>query len=31
MEIVKAYAKLNLILNVKGKRADGYHEIETVF
>ena len=28
---VKAYAKLNLILNVKGKRPDGYHEIETVF
>ena len=28
---VKAYAKLNLILNVKGKREDGYHEIETFF
>ncbi len=28
---VKAWAKLNLILNVKGKRDDGYHEIETVF
>ena len=28
---VKAYAKLNLILNVLGKREDGYHEIETVF
>ena len=31
MITVKAYAKLNLILNVKGKRPDGYHEIETVF
>ena len=29
--IIDAYAKLNLILNVKGKRPDGYHEIETVF
>ena len=28
---IKAYAKLNLILNVKGKREDGFHEIETVF
>jgi len=28
--IIKAYAKVNLILNVLGKRPDGYHEIETV-
>ncbi len=28
---VNAFAKLNLILNIKGKRPDGYHEIETVF
>lgn len=28
---VDAYAKINLILNVLGKRCDGYHEIETVF
>lgn len=27
----KAYAKLNLILNVLGKRPDGYHDIKTVF
>ncbi|MEO8548058.1 MAG: 4-(cytidine 5'-diphospho)-2-C-methyl-D-erythritol kinase [Sphingomicrobium sp.] len=26
-----AYAKLNLALHVRGKRADGYHEIETIF
>lgn len=26
-----AYAKLNLALHVRGTRADGYHEIETVF
>jgi 4-diphosphocytidyl-2-C-methyl-D-erythritol kinase len=26
-----AYAKLNLALHVRGKRADGYHEIETLF
>ncbi|MBQ3920887.1 MAG: 4-(cytidine 5'-diphospho)-2-C-methyl-D-erythritol kinase [Firmicutes bacterium] len=32
MEIsVKAYAKVNLILNVLGRRPDGYHELETVF
>jgi len=28
--IVKAYAKVNLILNVVGKRDDGYHELETI-
>lgn len=27
--LVNAYAKVNLILNVLGKRPDGYHEIET--
>jgi len=26
-----SYAKINLTLRVKGRRADGYHEIETVF
>jgi 4-diphosphocytidyl-2-C-methyl-D-erythritol kinase len=26
-----AYAKLNLALHVRGKRDDGYHDIETVF
>lgn len=25
------YAKLNLALHVRGKRADGYHDIETIF
>jgi 4-diphosphocytidyl-2-C-methyl-D-erythritol kinase len=26
-----AYAKINLALHVRGRRADGYHEIETLF
>ena len=26
----KAYAKINLYLSVKGKRSDGYHELDTV-
>ncbi|HEV2803207.1 MAG TPA: 4-(cytidine 5'-diphospho)-2-C-methyl-D-erythritol kinase [Pyrinomonadaceae bacterium] len=26
-----SYAKINLVLRVHGRRADGYHEIETVF
>jgi len=26
-----AYAKINLALHVRGKRADGYHELETLF
>lgn len=26
-----AYAKLNLALHVRGRRADGYHDIETIF
>ena len=28
---VQAHAKINLYLNVVGKRPDGYHEIETIF
>lgn len=32
MEIeIQAYAKLNLFLLVRGKRADGYHEIDSFF
>lgn len=27
---LQAYAKVNLILNILGKRPDGYHEIETL-
>lgn len=30
MIIEKAYAKLNLTLEVKGKRKDGYHELESL-
>ena len=30
MIAAKAYAKLNLTLEVLGKRPDGYHEIDTV-
>ena len=26
-----AYAKLNLALHVRGRRSDGYHELETLF
>ncbi|MDZ7587757.1 MAG: 4-(cytidine 5'-diphospho)-2-C-methyl-D-erythritol kinase, partial [Parasphingorhabdus sp.] len=26
-----AYAKINLALHVRGRRADGYHDIETLF
>ncbi|MEY4870545.1 MAG: hypothetical protein RIS11_1739, partial [Pseudomonadota bacterium] len=26
-----AYAKINLALHVRMRRADGYHELETVF
>ncbi|MBO8159786.1 4-(cytidine 5'-diphospho)-2-C-methyl-D-erythritol kinase [Thermosyntropha sp.] len=28
--IIEAPAKVNLFLNIKGKRSDGYHEIETI-
>ena len=28
---INAFAKINLILLVKGKRSDGYHELKTVF
>jgi len=28
---VRAHAKINLTLHVRGVRADGYHELETVF
>jgi 4-diphosphocytidyl-2-C-methyl-D-erythritol kinase len=31
MTTVRAYAKINLGLSVRGKRPDGYHEIETLF
>ena len=27
----RAYAKINFGLHIRGKRADGYHELETVF
>lgn len=30
MLIEKAYAKLNLILEVKGKRSDGYHDLNMI-
>ena len=28
--VVKAYAKINLYLNVLGKRPDSYHEVEMI-
>lgn len=27
---IKAYAKINLVLDVSGRRADGYHEVEMI-
>ena len=27
---IRAYAKLNLYLDITGKRPDGYHELKTV-
>lgn len=30
-QVETAYAKLNLALHVRGKRSNGFHEIETVF
>ncbi|MFC0588086.1 4-(cytidine 5'-diphospho)-2-C-methyl-D-erythritol kinase [Novosphingobium aquiterrae] len=29
--IETAYAKINLALHIRGRRADGYHELETLF
>jgi 4-diphosphocytidyl-2-C-methyl-D-erythritol kinase len=29
--IIKSHAKINLFLDVLGKRADGYHELDTIF
>ncbi len=29
--IVHSYAKINLFLKIKGKRLDGFHDIETIF
>ena len=28
--IEKAYAKINISLNIIGKRADGYHELDMI-
>ena len=28
---IPAYAKINLRLEILGKRADGYHELRTIF
>ncbi|MBK9334876.1 MAG: 4-(cytidine 5'-diphospho)-2-C-methyl-D-erythritol kinase [Ignavibacteria bacterium] len=30
-EILKSYSKINIGLRILGKRADGYHDIETIF
>ena len=27
---VKSYAKINISLNIKGKREDGYHELDSI-
>ena len=31
MPVETAYAKINLALHVRGRRKDGYHEVETLF
>lgn len=31
MKYYKSYAKINIFLNINGKRDDGYHDIETLF
>jgi 4-diphosphocytidyl-2-C-methyl-D-erythritol kinase len=31
MTLVSAPAKLNLMLHIVGRRADGYHELQTSF
>ena len=30
MKNVKSYAKINISLNIKGKREDGYHELDSI-
>lgn len=31
IEVTRAYAKINIGLNILAKRADGYHDLETIF
>ncbi|MDD3804045.1 MAG: 4-(cytidine 5'-diphospho)-2-C-methyl-D-erythritol kinase [bacterium] len=31
MHLVRAYSKINLFLDIVGKRPDGYHDIKTIF
>ena len=28
---LRSYAKINITLDIKGKRSDNYHEIETIY